>query len=376
MKHRSRPSSPAPAPLSAASRGLCALLALGAAAAAQTPVAVSPADRAGLEGSSFTHYPLGRKNARMQTLHDDVPGGTVLSGHAYRRDAITVRGLVDGLTCDLQVTVSMAPAAAAQASTTFAQNVGQNAVVVLPRTQIALSPTDRPTIDPAATWELVIPYATPFVVPPGGGTVCVDVEIFGNQSPGGTDQNLSLYLDAHQHYADGRAMQPAYRFGQGCPAPGQAQDSYATLDLWRLAGGTTECDVSIRDGVADGGSGTTRALLMMGHAIDGTPLPFRSDCPFWSSNELWFALPGTMDAAGDYDGTLPGLPLLPPGYRLWCQAASIDLTTVDMAFSDALTLVTPPYGALPIPTARVANANDRTALTGTFSYAVPVMAFF
>ena len=128
--------------------------------------------------------------------------------------------------------------------------------------------------------------------------------------------------------------------------------------------------------VADTGSGTTRAFLTIGQSINGAPWPLRTDCPFWSSAELWFALPGTMNQAGDYDGTLANLPLLPPGFRLWCQAGSIDLANVDMAFSDALTLITPPFGSLPIPTARVASASSRTSPTGSFSYAVPVMEFF
>jgi hypothetical protein len=82
-------------------------LLLCAAPPAQQQLAVSPADRAGLEGSSFTHFPLGRANARMQTLHADVPGGMLISGHAYRRDADGVRGTIAGFSSDLQVTLSM-----------------------------------------------------------------------------------------------------------------------------------------------------------------------------------------------------------------------------------------------------------------------------
>jgi len=337
---------------------------------------VSPNDRASLEGSSYTHYPLGRKSARVQTLHDDVAGGTVITAHAYRRDAIGVRGAVAGVTCDIQVTLSMSPNAADHASSTFANNVGANAVVVLPRQLVTFPSTDRPTLDPAPTFELLVPYATPFVVPPQGGTLCVDVEVFGNQTAGGPDQNVSLYLDSHQQYADGRAVQPGFRTMQGCPAPGSTADCYANLDLWRLQNASTELDVSIRNGVADPGTNTTRAFFTMGTALDGTPWPLRSDCPFWSSSELWFALPGTMTANGRYDGTLPNLPLLPPGHRLWCQAGSIDLATTAMSFSDAITLVTPPYGQLPIPTARVANGSDVAAATGSVSSSVPVMAFF
>ena len=343
---------------------------------AQQALAVSPGDRAALEGSSYTHYPLGRANSRVQTLHDDIPAGSLITGHAYRRDATGLRGQVTGFQSDLEVTLSISPNPAAQASPVFANNVGPSPIVVLPRTLLTFASTDRPSLDPARTFELMIPYAVPFLVPTTGGTVCVDVAVFGNQSANVSNQNLGVYLDSHQQYADGRAVQPGFRFGQGCPAPGQATDCYAWFDLWRLANSTTELDISVRDGVPDPGTGTTRAFFMLGTRLAGSPWPMRSDCPFYSSAETWFALPGTMTAAGTYDGSLGSMPLLPPGFRLWLQAGSIDLNTAAIAFSDGSTLITPPFGSLPIPSARVANGNDQTALTGTVSRSVPVMAFY
>ena len=68
--------------------------------------------------------------------------------------------------------------------------------------------------------------------------------------------------------------------------------------------------------------------------------------------------------------------LLPPGFRLWCQAGTIDLANTELSFSDAVTMVTPALGSLPIPVSRIVNSTDHTAATGTVSYAVPVMAFF
>lgn len=337
-------------------------------------VAVSPADRAGLEGSSFTHFPLGRASARMQTLHHDVPGGTLLSGHAYRRDAVQVRGIVDAFASDLQVTLSLSPNLPTQASTTFANNVGSAPVVALPRTYLAFPATDRPPLDPAVPFELQIPYQVPFLMPPTGGTLCVDVQVFGNQSAAGVDRNLSLYLDAHENYPDGRAEQPGFRTGTGCKAPGQNSDCYASLTFWRRAAGS-ELDVSIRNGVPDAGGGTSLAILTIGLGLDGSPIPWRPDCPFWSSAEIWTVL-GNVNAQGSYDGTLAGLPLLPPGMRLWCQAGTIDVVTGGLAASDASTLVTPPAGTVPIPTCRIVHSTDRTSATGTVSYAVPVMGFF
>ncbi|MEC9048432.1 MAG: hypothetical protein VYA51_10500 [Planctomycetota bacterium] len=338
--------------------------------------AVSPADRAALEGNSFTHYPLGRRSARVQTLHDDVPGGVVIGAHGYRRDAVGVRGVVTGLKCDLQVTLSMAPHAADAASATFADNIGGQPVVVLPRQLVTIPPTQRPQVDPSPSFDLVIPYTQPFAVPAGGGTLCVDVEVFGNRTASGDDRDVSVYLDAHRQYADGRAQQRGYRTLRGCPAPGSQTACYAALDLWRMPSATTSLDVSIRNGVFDQGGGTTRAFLTIGNQRVTAPWPLRSDCPFHSSAELWFALPGGVTTAGSYDGTLPGLPLLPAGMRLWCQAGTIDLSTAAMAFSDAVTMVTPPNGAVPRPCARVANGADVTSATGAISRSVPVMCFY
>lgn len=350
------------------------LLPLLAAVSPAQFVAVSPADRATLEGSSFTHFPLGRADARMQTLHRGVPGGTVISGHAYRRDAITVRGLVDGFTADLQVTLSVTSNLPTTASTTFANNVGPAPVVVLPRTLITFPSTNRPSLDPAATFDLVIPYQVPFVMPAGGGTLCVDVQLFGNSSPAGTNQNLSLYLDAHEHFPDGRSEAPGFRTFTGCPAPGLTAASFATMSLWNLPTGP-RLDVSIRDGVRDTGGGLALPFVMLGNSIDGSPWPLQPSCTLWSSTEVWYPLPGAMNAQGNYDGSLTSLPTLPPGYRLWCQAGSVHWQTVDMSFTDAVTFVTPAAGTLPIPVARIVNSTNHAATTGTVSYAVPVMGF-
>ena len=343
------------------------------AALAQAP-AISPTDRAALEGSSFTHLPVGRASARMQTLHVDVPGGTTIHGHAYRRDAAGVRGHIDGFSSDLQVTLSMSPNLPHQASTTFANNAGSVAVVVLPRSLVAFPATDRPSIDPAATFELQIPYQVPFVVPAQGGTLCVDVEVWGNQSVAGPNRNLSIYLDSHENYASGIAEQPGFRFGTGCGAPGNSATSYATLVWWNRTTQTT-IDVALRDGIAEDGMGLTRGWLALGVASNTGLWPTRPDCMLWGSNDVWFALPGTMNAQGNYDGSLTGLPVLPAGYRLWCQAGSVNLGTGALAFSDGTTLVTPPAGPLPIPVSRIVNSNDRAAATGAISYAVPVMSF-
>lgn len=350
-------------------------LTLATAHAAHAQQFVSPSERRALEGSSYTHYPLGRASARVQTLHDGLPGGAWIAAHAYRRDAVGTRGHVAGLSCELQVTLSIAPHAAASASPLFAANRGSHAVVVLPRQVISIPATARPSLDPAPIFEVVVPYMTPYQVPPSGGTLCVDVEVFGNTTNAGADQNVSIYLDAHQQFADGRARQRGFRLRQGCPAPGSAALCYANVDVWSLPSGGSEIDVSIRNGVGGAAATAARGFLLLGNHLGTRAWPLRTDCPLHSSAEVWFALPGSMTASGAYDGTL-ALPSLPPGLRLWCQAGSVALSSVAMSFSDAVTLVTPRLGPLPRPCMRIANGVDVAAATGAVSASVPVMAFF
>lgn len=342
---------------------------------AQSSGLASPNDRLGLEGSSFTHFPLGRASCRMQTLHADVPGGSVLAGHGYRRDAAGVRGRVDGLAVEIQVTASVTTTPPANASSTFANNRGTNPIVVLPRTWIAVPATDRPALDPAPAFELSIPWAVPFVMPPQGGTLCLEVEIFHNQTSTGADRNVSLYLDAHENYLDGRAEQPGFRLAQGCAAPGSNRDSYAGLVLWHR-GAQMELDVALRDGVPDLGAGLTRAFVALGTQLTSMPWPSMPRCTLYSSAELLLLLPGAVTSAGSYDGLFAGLPVLPPGFRLWCQAGTVDLGGGALALTDASGLVTPPAGPLPIPTSRVVNSTNVAGTTGTVSLAVPVVGFF
>jgi hypothetical protein len=333
---------------------------------------VSPQDRLNLEGSSFTHFPLGRASIRMQTLHQDLPPGAVLNGHAYRADATTLRSRVDTFAVDMEVTVSMAARTPATASTTFATNVGATQVVVLPRTVVSFPATDRPLMDPAPTFEFQIPWQVPFMVPLQGGTVCLDVRVWGNFAAAGNNRNFSVYEDAHMLYTDGRNEQPGYRFGQGCMAPGQSSLPYATFTLFNLGTGM-QLDAALRNGVLETGTDTL-PLVVLGLSRTQVPWPGLPGCAFLTSNELWWAMAGHNDAQGNFDGSI-AWPLLPPGHRLYLQSGSLHLGTGALAFGDGSTLVTPGPGPLPIPVVRIANSTDGAALTGTVSTAVPVTRF-
>jgi hypothetical protein len=350
------------------------VLFLAATAAAQSP-ATSPADRALLEGSTFTHLPLGRADARMQTLHLDVPGGAVISGHAYRREAAGVYGQVQAFASDLEVTLSMSPNTPAQASATFAANVGGSPVTVLPRTALAFPGTQRPAQDPAPAFELVVPYATPFTVPPQGGTLCVDVTVFGNATSGGSNRNFNVYLDGHEFFANGSTEQPGYRYGTGCAPTGSSGTTYGALSLWHL-GSTMELALALRNGVPEDGSGLTRAWVALGVQPATWIVPQLPQCTVYGSAELLLAMPGTLTSQGRYDGTQGNLPVLPPGYRLWCQSGSVHLGTGALSFGDGVTLVTPPPAPQPIPACRIASSSDRNSATGSVTTAVPVTLFF
>lgn len=331
--------------------------------------AVSPADRANLEGSSFSHYPLGRFDTRLQQLHADLPGGMIISGHAYRRDAEQLRGVVDGFASDLAVTLSMSPLTPATASTTFANNVGASPVAVLPRTVLGFPSTDRPALDPSPNFDLVIPYQLPFVLPPSGGTLCVDTTVFGNSTSAGNDRNFSVYLDAHEGRTDGRAEQPGFRYGQGCAAPGRTTLPFATTTLWHL-GTAMRLDVGMRNGVALGQPMVTVGLRQTTWAW--TPRPA---CTLLDSAEIWYAPSGSNDAAGSFDGSI-AMPLLLPGYRMFCQTGSIDFANGDLALGDGSAITTQPAAPTSLPAVRIANASDHTAATGTISPAVTITRFF
>ena len=300
----------------------------------------------------------------------------MLNGHAYRRDANGMTGQIGGFVADLEVTLSQAPHAPQQASSFFANNQGPAPTTVLPRSTLSFPPTDRPTLDPAPTFDFIVPYHVPYVLPAGPNSLCVDMVMHGNASALGSNRNLSIYLDAHELHTNGTTEQPGFRTGSGgCPAPGSNSPSFANLALWHL-GNASQVDVSIRRGIADDGSGLARAFLCLGTSAVQWPWPLRPSCLQQSSTELWMALPGPMSPTGRYDQSVTGLPPLPPGYRLWCQAGSIHLGSAALAFADLSSLTTPPAAPATLPAVRIAASSNRLAVQGTISNSVPVTLFF
>lgn len=335
---------------------------------------VSPADRDIYEGSSSSTYPLGRFDARVQQLHADLgTGALTLNGHAYRRDAVSTRGQVIGYSVEMSVMASMSPNTPEQASRTFAQNVGAS-VEVLPRTSVNFPPTSRPPQGPAAVFELRIPWTTPFAYPAGGGTLCLDTTVHGNNGPNGQNANFTPYVDAHELFADGRALQPGYRYGQGCaPASGGSAAS-ATFELRHLPT-SMDFDIQARGGMATDATGNGVSVLLLGFQRSALPWVVRPACQMLTTLEAFGQLPAANTATGSWSGTLTGIGPLAPGLAFRVQLASGHPVN-GVALTDASEIVVPPLGPTPVPAARIAHGTDRTSATGTVSFTVPVTEFF
>ncbi|MEZ5965940.1 MAG: hypothetical protein R3F56_19045 [Planctomycetota bacterium] len=349
-----------------------AAFALAPFAAAQTPTAVSPYDRDRLEGSASTVYPLGRAHARVQQLLDDLPTQPrTWQGHAYRRDAITVRGLVSAFRSELSVLVSLSPRTAANASSTFADNTG-TAQTVLAQTWVSFPQTDRPALDPAPTFELQIPWSTPYAWQ-GAGTLCLETLVHGNDVGGTADRNFSVYIDAHD-LSRSSSRQPGFRFGSGCAAQGSTTASYSSFELVRTAT-RMDLDVGLRYGVPTGGSTGGLAVLMLGTTPVTWSWPSRPTCTIYTA-PLTTEILGPTDASGHLDTTLTGVGFAPAGHSLLAQVLTLDGTSGNAALTDAsrLSIPTPPQSTL--LHARIANGDDQNAATGTVSYSVPVVALF
>ncbi len=334
---------------------------------------VSPADRAAYEGSSSTSYPLGRANGRFQQLHADIPAGTQIQGHAYRRDAISLRGQVPAFRSEMSVELSISPRMAHAPSKIFADNQGLQQTAVLPKTWISFPSTDRPLQDPADKFVLKIPYATPFRLPASGGVICLDTRVYGNQIPSGANKNFSAYLDAHAASAI-KNEQPGFRFGAGCPAPGRRTAHYAAFGLTARGAGH-DLKIASRYGIPSTASTSVIDVMILGLAINVTPWP-NTTCTVYPRFDVRVPLPGSSDASGHHNVNLNGLPNLPIGQRLFTQIASGDVGSGSLSFSDGSILTIPPAAPAAVPASRIANGGDRTGLTGATSFIVPVTEFY
>lgn len=351
----------------------CCLLALGAAGLGAQEL-VSPQSRRDLEGSTYTTYPLGRYDARIQQLHADLgTGARSLLGHAYRRDAIELRGQVAAFQSELAVTLALSPRTADKPSARFDENLGAAPTLVLPRTRLSFPATDRPPLAPAPAFAHVIPYALPFAYPPGGGVLCVDVVVHGNQIGSGSNLNFVPYLDAHEQGGNGTSEQPGFRYGQGCLAAGQTTPVSAEFTLLQHAG-VLDLLVQVQRGFATQASSTGIVVLLAGADPANAPLPPWPGCTLYTNLQTALVL-GNTDATGAFVRTFFGLGPLVPRQVVHLQAAVARAPVAGLALSEGSRLPVPPPSPLVPEVVRIASGSDRTAATGTIATQVAVVRF-
>lgn len=336
-------------------------------------VIVSPADRVTLEGSSSTSYPLGRASMRLQQLLADLPTRALtLQGHAYRRDAVTVRGTVAAFRAQVSVLASVSPRTPDTASSTFAANHGAQIHTALSPTWISFPQTDRPPVDPASTFELRIPWASPMPWS-GNGVLCLETVVHGNDVGGQANRNFTSYQDAHE-LTTNSSRQPGFRFGDGCAFPGATAKAYASIDLVRTSRGI-DLEASIRNGAPSDTNGPGLNVLMLGLAASPWAWPLRTECTVYVP-PIASDLLGPSDVRGQLDVVRTNFGDMPPGRVVFAQVLSLQPSTALGALTDASRLTSPGIVPATLPHARIANADDALALTGTVSLAVPVTELF
>lgn len=336
---------------------------------------VSPNDRGIYEGSTSSSYPLGRFDGRFQQIHADVSTtAQSLTEHSYRRDATAEHGEVSAYTTELEVTLGVSPNAPTAASSNFAANLGANPVTVLNRTRLSFPSTTRPGTDPAPSFDLRIPYGTPFQLP-AGAPLCVDVAVFGNVTSRGPNLNFTAYLDAHEMPSNGSVTQPGYNFDVGCPAVGSSAVHTATFSFDRASDGSLSLDIRSRNGVPSGTNAPARTALVVGFGPQPVVWPFKPTCRLIPSLDASYTLPGDNDSSGAWSGSLIGIPQIVPGQRFVAQLATGATATGDVTFSNAAIVTVPMLPPTALPAVRISAASDHTAATGTVSRIATVTSF-
>jgi hypothetical protein len=321
---------------------------------------VSPADRDLLEGNASTIYPLGRAGARVQQLHGDVPGPRLLLGHAYRRDAVSRRDLVEGFQSEVEVLVSTTGLTPVQMLPLFASNHGPSPQTVLLRRWVSFPATSRPPVDPSPAWQLVIPYLAPYSYA-GAGSLCVDVLVFGNVVGARRNLNFTPEIDAHEAFPDRRNVQPGVPYGAGC----------ATFDLTLIQrGDRIDLQLALRDALP-----LARSWLLVGRRPALVRWP-GTDCWLLTSGDAVAPMPGPTDERGAWSMTSGGLPALAPGLVLYGQMLSHAAASGVVATSDGARVTVPPLGPPLHPAMRLGNGGDPLALSGNLSASVAVVRFF
>lgn len=348
------------------------LLHAGDLAAQTTFLATSPADRARLEGSTSSSYPLGRHDTRFQQLYGDIGGVTTIKGHAWRREGLGSRGSIAAFKSRMQVALSRTTVRPQNASSKFAGNVGTGRSVVLPEAWVSFPTSSRPTVAPG-TYQFPVPYLRPFTWS-GKDTLCIDLTIRGNQLSTGVDKNFGASLDAHTTYVSGRNVQPGYRFGAGCKAVGQSSAAYCNFEIRHL-GQNIDLSIGSRNGVKSTAAAPAQSILLLSPTRRSIPWPPGTGCTLVGQPSAVLPLAGSNTSSGAWSGAIDVGTPPPPFFEMIGQILSMAPGRGETVLSDGSRLIAPPAGA-GVVSSRVIAASDHTAASGSVSFAVPVTGFF
>lgn len=194
---------PATPPLNAATL-LVALTALTSAAPgpmAQQPT-VDPAAFAYTSGARETGFPFGhpdRRTVRLLQVHDGLRGTPrTITSLAFRRSPLD-QNQVPAFLADVSLTLASAAggATAASIASTFDQNLGPDATVVLPRRTIQFAASAPPSANPTP-FEYRIPTDVPFAFS-GLAPLCFDLTVHDHTNA--TPTRFDLHAEGHSHTA-------------------------------------------------------------------------------------------------------------------------------------------------------------------------------
>jgi hypothetical protein len=333
---------------------------------------VCPNDRHDLEGSSKTSYPLGRHNCRFQQLYSELAGQPWIQGHSYRRDALGSTATLQAYASEVTITLSRVIQHPKNIRPRFADNMGASATLVLDRSWIQFPTTSQSPSIPAP-FEYTIPYRRPYLWA-GSGTLAMDLTIFANRTAAGPNKNFAAKLDSQQLYALGRNLQPGYRSGRGCPAPGATRAAWCAFQL-QHEGASLNLRIESHWGMPSGVGQPSDSVLLLSFDANPVAWPANSGCQIYGKPEICLPLAGQNSALGAMTITIPVGPPPPPLFQMHGQILSYNAHTAGVTLSDTSRLLVPPPGK-GIVSSRLVHASDRNSPTGTISTTVPICEFY
>ena len=303
----------------------CASLSLLAALAAvpltaQTTV-VSPAGSDLEEGPENNTIPFWSQSATYQQIHDDAEMRRLNNGAPMVLRAIGFRpdttAAMPPRALDVEITLSWTTVTAQAANASFSANLGSNATVVLPFTNVSL-PQVTGTGGPNPVGWLV-PFANPFPWAPGNGFVWQWRHRNAASTAWATIDAVSMSRVTELPAA-----------GPGCIPTGRNAASAINPRELDLGGGRYR-------NVLTNALPNTPALQMIGFTQQTLPVPGLC-APLQIVPVV--TLTGATDATGSWDSDLTGLPNLLgfPRFDVWSQFAWFDAgqSTIPFGVSNAV----------------------------------------